>query len=60
MRVVKLGNDPLYENPQLLGKIAASRNNTMLDLRSSQLKDEDMEIVADELNTNTVGNYDCL
>ena len=55
-----MGNEPAYENPQLLQRIVAARNQTTLDLRSSQLKDEDMEIVAEELKTNTVGNYGLL
>lgn len=55
---MKLGNEPVYENPQLLQKIVAARNQRELDLSSSQLKDEDMEIVAEELRTNTVwGDY---
>ena len=52
-----MGNEPVYENPQLLQKIVAARNRKELDLSSSQLKDEDMEIVAEELKTNTVRGY---
>ena len=55
-RDIKMGNAPVYQNPQLEQKIAAGRNRTQLDLNSSQLTDQDMEIVAEELKTNTVRN----
>jgi hypothetical protein len=53
-RDVKMGNVPQYENPQLQQRIVAGRNRAQLDLSSSQLTDQDMEIVAEELKTNTV------
>ncbi|CAF1268946.1 unnamed protein product [Adineta steineri] len=44
---------PKYENQQLQQRIANNGNNTTLDLRSSNLTDQDMEIVARQLKTNT-------
>ncbi|UJR09045.1 hypothetical protein I4U23_013293 [Adineta vaga] len=44
---------PKYENQQLQQRITANRNRTILTLSSSQLTDQDMEIVAAELKTNT-------
>ena len=48
---------PPYDNPQLRQKIASNGNNTTLNLNSSQLTDQDMGIVADMLETNTVRNH---
>lgn len=45
---------PSYENPALQQKIDAGAKGNTLNLRSSQLKDQDMELVAKELKVNTV------
>ncbi len=58
-RKINLGNAPTYENQQLQQRIANNGNNTTLDLRSSNLTDQDMEIVADVLETNRVRKH-CL
>lgn len=47
-------------NEQLSQKIAANGNNTTLNLSSSKYTDNDMEIVAEAIEKNTVGyNYLC-
>ncbi len=48
---------PPYENPQLRQKIANNGNGTQLNLNSSNYTDQDMEIVADMLKTNTVRDH---
>ncbi len=48
---------PKYQNPQLQERITRNGNNTTLDLRGSKLTDQDMEIVARELKTNTVRDH---
>jgi hypothetical protein len=45
---------PPYDNPQLRQKIASNGNSTTLYLNGSNLTDQDMGIVADMLETNTV------
>ena len=50
-------NVPKYENEQLQKRITDNGNNTSLDLSSSQLTDQDMEIVADMLKTNRVRDH---
>ena len=45
---------PPYENSTLRQKIASNGNGTALDLCSSNYTDQDMGIVADMLETNTV------
>jgi hypothetical protein len=45
---------PPYENQQLRQRIAGNGNNTTLSLQNSNLTDQDMEIVADVLKTNTI------
>jgi hypothetical protein len=47
-------NTQKYENPQLQQCITNNGNNAALDLRSSNLTDQDMEIVASALKNNTV------
>jgi hypothetical protein len=45
---------PKYENATLRQRIANSRNQATLDLSSATLTDQDMEIVASELEINKV------
>lgn len=45
---------PKYENPALQQKIKALGTTTWVDWRSQNLTDQDMELVADMLKTNTV------
>ena len=47
---------PKYENPQLQQLITALGNTTGVNWNSKNLTDQDMELVADMLKTNTVRN----
>jgi Ran GTPase-activating protein (RanGAP) involved in mRNA processing and transport len=44
---------PIYENPALQQRITANGNGAQLNLYNSNLTDQDMEIVARHLKTNT-------
>jgi hypothetical protein len=48
---------PKYENQQLQQRITANGANTTLSLTSSKLTDQDMKIVARELETNKVREH---
>ena len=47
-------NTPPYENPELLQRINENASEEEFDLSGSELKDQDMELVAKELKVNTV------
>ena len=51
---IKLADKPKVQNDALQRKLAAGRNGQILDLQSSDLNDQDMETLADELASNTV------
>lgn len=54
LRKIKVGELPKYENQQLLQRFTSNPNQTSLNLGGSQLTDQDMEIVANQLETNKV------
>ena len=52
-QIRKLNTVP-YENPALVKRITDHGNSATLQLQGSNLTDQDMEIVADQLKTNRV------
>jgi hypothetical protein len=56
IRNLKVGTKPKYDNPTLRQKIANGKNQATLDLSSATLTDQDMELVASELEINKVSD----
>ena len=52
----KMGTVPKYENATLRQRLNNGRNQGTLDLSSATLTDQDMEMVASELETNRVND----
>lgn len=56
IRNFKMDTVPKYDNPTLRQKIANGKNQANLDLSSATLTDQDMELVASELEINKVND----
>jgi hypothetical protein len=54
---IKVEQLPQYANPQLQQRITQNGNNTTLNLSSSNLTDDDMEIVAEQIRLNEVKEH---